>query len=261
MPRRSSARVQRVVLAAMSIATFFCVLELAGRAGLYETSLIPLPSSVARAMERLVRGPFPSDLSATTRRIAAGYLVGSTFGVVLGLATGLLPRVRNLLEPLVQLGRPIPAVALVPVALAWLGIGELAKASIVAWACFFPVWINTHSGVRRVPAELLWTSAVLGANRRRTVLQVIVPWASSFIFVGLRTSLGLAFAAVVVAEMSGASSGLGYRIIASHLAFRTDEMLASIIAIGALGALTDLLFRAAAGRAAPWLGHAETLRP
>jgi len=257
MARRSSIRWQRLALPAVSIALFFSLLEIAGRVGLYETSLVPLPSSVARAMEWLVRGPFFADLSATARRIATGYVVGASLGIILGLATGLLSRVRNLLEPVVQLGRPIPAVALVPLALAWFGIGELAKASIVAWACFFPVWINTHSGVGRVPAELLWTSAVLGANRGRTVLQVVIPWASSFIFVGLRTSLGLAFAAVVVAEMSGASSGLGYRILASHYAFRVDEMLASIIAIGALGALTDLLFRATARHVVPWLGHDE----
>jgi len=260
MTPRSSTRGQRLVIGALSVAVFFCALELSGRAGFYETSLIPLPSSVSLAFERLIRGPLLPDFGATARRIATGYFVGSSLGILVGLATGLLPRVRNLLEPLVQIGRPIPAVALVPLALAWFGIGEFAKASIVAWACFFPVWINTHSGVGRVPDELLWTAAVLGASRRRTVLQVVIPWAGSFILVGLRISLGLAFAATVVAEMSGASSGLGYRILVSHLAFRVDEMLASIIAIGAFGASVDLLFRTAAERLVPWLSQNEILR-
>ena len=148
-----------------------------------------------------------------------------------------------------------------PLALAWFGIGDVAKISIICWACFFPTWISTHSGGGRVPAELLWTSAVLGARRLRIVLQVVVPWASPYIFVGARTSLGLAFAAAVVAEMSGAASGLGYRILSSHLNFRTDEMLASIVVVGALGALADLLLRLSVRRVFPWLGQTGVLFP
>jgi len=253
---------RRVLIGAASVAVFFVALELAGRASLYDTSLVPLPTAVGRAMgELLVDGTLGSDVRATVRRIATGYLVGASLGLVVGLTTGLSTRLRSVIEPLIQLGRPVPAVALVPLALAWFGIGEVAKASIVAWACFFPIWISTHSSVRRVPLELLWTSAVLGANWRRTIVQVVLPWAAPFIFVGLRTSIGLAFAATVVAEMSGASAGVGYRIIASHLAFRVDDMLASIIVVGALGAVADLAFRMAGHRLVPWVDQVDTPGP
>jgi ABC-type nitrate/sulfonate/bicarbonate transport system permease component len=190
----------------------------------------------------------------TLARVTAGFSIGTFAGVFLGRITGLHPSIRIVLNATIQALRPIPAVALIPVVIVLFGIGELAKVMIVAWACFFPVWIATHSAVQRVPRSLLWTAQTLGMPYSSVVRRVIVPWATPFILAGVRTGLGLSFAAVVVAEMSGAGEGLGYRIIESQLVFRYDQMLASIIAIGVTGLLIDVLFRIVVRFKYPWLG-------
>lgn len=230
--------------------------EVAGHAGLIDVALLPVPSAVVRAIgDMAAEHLLVEDTASTIFRITRGFALGAALGVSIGLATGLLRSLRLILEPVVQLLRPIPAVALVPLALVWFGIGEEAKLFIVGWAAFFPTWLNTHSGVQRVPLEFVWTARLLGASRARIVGQVILPWSMPFVFSGARISLGLSFAATVVAEMSGASEGLGYRILASHYAFRPDRMVAGIVLIGLLGAALDLLFRALVRRYGPWIGE------
>jgi NitT/TauT family transport system permease protein len=228
--------------------------EVLATMGLYDVRLLPRPTSVVTAIGQMANeGILWQDIISTFLRVLTGFFIGTTVGFVVGLITGLTQRLRRIVEPIVQVARPIPAVSLIPLAIVWFGVGEVAKLFIVGWACFFPVWVNTHSGVQRVPKEFLWSAAVLGADNKRIVSEVIVPWSLPFVQAGMRVSVGLAFAATVVAEMSGASAGLGFRIITSHLLFQVDRMIGSILLIGALGALIDRLFVVITRRLLPWL--------
>lgn len=238
----------------MSLGSILAIWEVLGIVGTYDVTLLPRPSSVITALTRLaIEGLLWKDLTATSLRIFVGFVAGSSTGFAIGLLTGLVPSVRHFVEPLVQVARPIPAVALIPLAVTWFGVGELAKFFIVAWASFFPVWVNTHLGVQRVPQELTWTATILGASRRRMIVEVVVPWSLPFIQAGIRVALGLAFAATVVAEMSGASAGLGFRIFTSQLVYRNDLMLGAILIVGALGALIDWIFTRGTRAVLPWL--------
>jgi len=251
--KKISAR-QAAVTAACSILSALALWEVAGRAGLFDQRLVPVPSAVAAGLlELALDGTLVDDMAATVLRVACGFVVGTTMGVLLGLLTGLTERGRYIIEPLVQLLRPIPAVALIPIAIAWFGIGETEKIFIVTWASFFPVWLNTHAGVRGVPIELIWTGLTLGAHKRRITLEVIVPAALPHLVTGARVALGLSFAATVVAEISGAAVGLGYRSFIYHAGAQRERMLAAIVVIGIFGALIDRAYQYAIRKAFPWL--------
>lgn len=255
--RKSS--LSKVLVGGSSILMVLLLWEILGRFQVYDVALLPPPSRVATALVNLSNeGILWTDVGITVSRVLAGFALGGTLGFLAGVVTGLSARLRRVFEPIIQIARPIPAVALVPLAIVWFGIGETQKFFIVSWASFFPLWVNTHSGVGRVPRELLWAAETLGAHGNRIVREVIVPWSLPFVYAGVRIALALAFTAAVVAEMSGASSGLGFRIIASHLVFRVDRMIASILMIGALGALFDRILVLSTRKLLPWLEPART---
>src|SRR5439155_13224394 len=160
----------------------------------------------------------------------------------------------QLLGSVIQLARPIPSIGLVSFAIIWFGLGDASKVFLVAWGAFFPIWLNTHLGVREVNRTLVWAAASLGASRRQILLHVVLPAAMSYVVAGVRTAIGIGFVCLVAAEMAGAfGAGLGFRVEASHLVFRTDRMLAALLTLAALGAGCDWLFQAAIRSIAPWV--------
>lgn len=143
--------------------------------------------------------------------------------------------------------RPIPAIALVPVAIVWFGIGDASKFFVIGYAVLLAVWLNTHAGAAGVPQTYLRASATLGSGRVRTFTQVVVPAAAPFIFTGLRLGATVAFLSLVAAELTGASDGIGYRLQEARQFLATDRMFVSLIELGILGALLDIVL--------VWLGR------
>jgi ABC-type nitrate/sulfonate/bicarbonate transport system permease component len=158
--------------------------------------------------------------------------------------------------------RGIPAIAIIPFVLIWFGLGEGSKIAVITWAVFFPVWLNVHLGVRGVPVKYVWIAESLGANGRGILVSVILPAALPAIIAGMRTGIGIAYVALFGAEMTGALAGIGYRIYSSYTVYRVDVMVADLIALGVLAALTDALFAWFARSVFPWIavqsgaGHA-----
>ena len=135
----------------------------------------------------------------------------------------------------------IPAIALVPVAIVWFGIGEGSKYFVVSYTVFLTVWFNTHHGMQYVPETYLRASRTLGASRLREFLTVVLPAAAPHIFAGIRLGVALAFLSLVAAELSGASSGIGFRLQEARQYVRTDRMFSLLILLGILGAFADLI--------------------
>jgi ABC-type nitrate/sulfonate/bicarbonate transport system permease component len=222
-------------------------------AHIVDQRLFPGPDRVLMALLSEAReGILLQDVSATLFRILTGFTIGAAIGFSVGITTALWQRGGPFFEPVLNALRPIPAVSLVPLAIVWFGIGEIQKLFIVSWAAFFPVWINTHIGIRKVPQIMQWTAHVFTHRRRRVVLELLVPFASPFIYAGARIALAFAFSATVVAEMSGANAGLGYRVLSSHVVFAVDRMMASIVVIGLLGFTADRVFASAGRRLFDW---------
>jgi ABC-type nitrate/sulfonate/bicarbonate transport system permease component len=246
--------IEAIGIATTSVVCALVMWELSGRIGLFDPRLVPGPIAVVKGLWAMAtEKTLLDDAIATLFRVLLGFVAGTTFGILAGLITGLIGRGRYVLEPLVQLLRPIPAVALIPIAIAWFGIGELEKIVIVTWASFFPMWVNTHAGIRSVPQVLIWTGLTLGASRARITREIVIPAALPFLISGARVALGLSFAATVVAEMSGAANGLGYRSFINHAGVQRDKMLAAIVVIGVLGAAIDRGYQLAVRKSFPWL--------
>jgi NitT/TauT family transport system permease protein len=146
------------------------------------------------------------------------------------------------LEPFLNLLRPIPAIALVPVAIVWFGIGEGSKYFVISYTVFLAVWLNTHAGASDVASTYIRAARSLGASKFREFFEVIIPASAPHIVVGLRLGAALAFLSLVAAELSGASSGIGFRLQDARQFMRTDRMFVGLIELGILGALLDAVF-------------------
>lgn len=242
-----------ITVAAIGLATFLTVWELSAHLGIYNARLFPPPSAIAQTWWRMaLSGELLTDVAASLRRAAIGFFFAAVAGVSLGLATGSSRWVNAFAGTIVQVLRPVPAVAMVPFAILWFGLGETSKCFLVFWGAFHSIWINTHLGVRQVDKRLTWAALSLGANRRQLVLRILLPGALGNIVAGMRTGIAIAFICLVAAEMAGAFAGLGYRIEASHLVFRADRMLAALATLGALGAIVDAGFAGLVNWLMPW---------
>lgn len=236
-----------------SLAVVLALWELVVAVGLVSARHAPPPSRVAAAgLDLLSSGGLLGDLMISVERALAGYVVGSVVAVAVALATGRSPLIRGLLEPTLQVLRPIPALAWVPFSILWFGIGEGQKVFVIALGVFFPVWLNAHLGVAGTSVRYLNVARTLGATRRDLFLRVSLPAALPLTVAGLRQGIALAFLLLVAAELTGATSGLGALISQAHLLFRPDQMIVGLLLLGALGAVVDFLFARAARRLVHW---------
>ncbi len=241
-------------LLGVGVACFvIAVWETTGYLDFYNVKLLPQPSQIAVAFYHMVRtGEWISDVEASLSRYVVGLLIGVILGVSLGFATGRVKIVYDAVAPLMNFLRSTPSVALVPLSIVLLGIGEVGKDFVIAWGVTFPVWIGTHTGMRQVTTAYDWAARSLGAQRFRILAEVLLPEALPHIMSGIRIGIATGFFALAAAEMAGASSGVAYRIFAAQQGFQTDEMMVAILTIGALGLVADITFMAFARRVAPW---------
>lgn len=252
--RRSPALTMPTWLISLgSLALLMTLWELAVAVGLVSPRELPPPSQVAEAgWTLLTTQNLLSDVAISVGRALVGFVLGSAVAIVVALGTGRSAPVRRLLEPALQVLRPIPALAWVPFSILWFGIGEGQKVFVIALGVFFPVWLNTHLGVARTPQRYLNVARTLGATRRDLFLRVSLPAALPLTVAGLRQGIALAFLLLVAAELTGATAGLGALISQAHLLFRPDLMIVGLMALGVLGASVDFLFARTARRLVPW---------
>ena len=238
---------------ALPVIAFMLLWEFTSRMEVVNPRLFPAPTIVFSALVEWVRsGELWRDVTASYWRMFVGYLFGGVLGVMLGMITGRNRLINRSLSSLIQLFRPLPPVAIIPLIIVWLGIGDTAKIFSIAFAVFFPVWINTHLGASSVAPIYLWSAQTLCQSKVKIALRVLFPAVLPSIVAGLRTAIATAFIMVYVAEIAGASSGIGYRISVMHLAYRIDKMMAALLILALAGALADFLFAQAIRRAFPW---------
>jgi NitT/TauT family transport system permease protein len=186
-------------------------------------------------------GELVRDAAMSLMRIAVGFGIGASLALPLGLLMGARPRVYELLNPLVQILRPIPPIAFIPLAILWFGLGNPPAFFLICLGAFFPVLMNTIAGVRNVDAIYLRAARNLGASEWTLFRRVMVPAAMPYILTGVRVGIGVAFICVIVAEMIAVNSGLGYRILEAREYFWSDKVIAGMISIGLAGLGIDFL--------------------
>lgn len=200
-----------------------------------------------------VAGKWLSALGASVSRVALGFVIGTVLGVLLGLISGISWVGRRMVDPSVNAIRPISVTAWVPLALIIFGIGYRPAIFLTALATFFPVYVNTLSGARYAEGKLVQAAQMLGARSSQITFRVVLPAALPNIVVGMRVAAAIAWTTVVVAEMLGAKSGLGYTLMYSYSQFKFDYVVAAMISIGAAGFATDKLLEYLAERRMSWV--------
>ncbi|MFW6323573.1 MAG: ABC transporter permease, partial [Desulfovibrionales bacterium] len=186
-------------------------------------------------------GRFTSDAVASLGRVLAGFGLAAAFGIPLGLFSGRSSLFRDFISGFLNAVRAVPGIAWLPLALVWLGIGFKTTVFLVALAGFFPIYLSTASAVRQVDPLLLRAGAMLGFGRIRSTLQILVPAAMGPIMSGLRLGLGIAFAYLVLGELTGVPNGLGAVIMDARLLGRVDMIIVGLLLIAIIGRMSDLI--------------------
>ncbi|GIF12731.1 ABC transporter permease [Actinoplanes teichomyceticus] len=193
-----------------------------------------------------------ADVAPSLLRLVAGYLSAALIGVGLGVAVGLHPRLRAVLEPVLEFFRAIPPPVLVPVIMLFAGIGDGMKVIVIVFGCVWPILLNTVEGVRATDSVVLDTARAYGVTGPARLTRVLLPSASPRIAAGLRQALSIAIILMVISEMFASSNGLGFAIVQFQRSFAIPEMWSGIILLGLLGFALSLLFRLAERRALRW---------
>jgi len=214
--------------------------ELVSDIGNISATMLPSPISVVAQFVRLtMNGELFEHIGISVYRAAQGFLLGSIAGLLIGLSTGLGKLVERTLDPSLQLIRTIPLLSLIPLFILWFGIGEFSKVLMIALGAFFPVYLNTFLGIRSVDLKLFEVSCIFQYTRWQLLCKMIIPAALPNILLGVRLSLGISWLVLVVAEMMGASAGVGYMIQDARGYSQTDVVFVGIIIFAVVGKFSD----------------------
>jgi ABC-type nitrate/sulfonate/bicarbonate transport system permease component len=220
---------------------------------IFNPILLPAPHTVLLAGVQLVRsGELQRDILASMSRVIQGFLLAAVVGVAVGTAVGRSRRLEQLVEPTIELLRPIPPLAFLPMMVLWFGIGEMSKIAFIAYAAFFPIFTTTLEGIKYVDPLLIRAASSLGASERDIFRYVVLPAALPNIITGLRIGFGLSFFVIVAAEFIAADSGLGFLIDDARTFFLVSNMLLGAAVIGAIGFTFNTLLRRLEARLLRW---------
>lgn len=222
---------------------------------------MPLPTKVLVAGAQMIAdGDLPLAILQSLGRVFAGFAIAALIAIPLGLAMGHMRAVERNVDPLVESFRPIAAIAILPLAILWLGTGTAAAVMIVAYAAFFPIVVNTVAGTKRVNPTLLQAAATMGLTRFTTIRTVLVPAALPSIGVGLRIGMGVAWTAIVAAELAvgakaggGGSGGIGQMMFVFYAySIELNRIIVCMIGVGLVAFLLDRALRLLLRLSMPW---------
>jgi ABC-type nitrate/sulfonate/bicarbonate transport system permease component len=216
-------------------------------------NIFPPPSAVLKiAWDLLSNGELVRHAAYSLGRVATGFVLACGVGVPLGLTMGAWPAWRRQVSVVVEVLRPIPPFAWIPIGLLWFGVGDTQSVFVIFIASVFPIVLNTVFGVDSVDPVLKRSALSLGASRLRLFLRVVLPAALPQIIVGMRISLGFAWMVLVASELIGSTSGLGHLILDSRNLGLPSLAFMGMLVIGLIGYLLDVAIRAAERVLLPW---------
>jgi ABC-type nitrate/sulfonate/bicarbonate transport system, permease component len=241
--RMTRLRAGRLLIATVSVIAGVIIWEVAALVVHVPTLLASPVDTLSEFVRTLGSGTLWVNIGASLSRIFVGFALGGIIGAPLGIAMASFSWVRVVVQPYIQLFRFIPPIAILPLFIIWMGIGEISKYAVIAFATLFIVVINSMAGVVAVPPARIRAAQTLGFHRFDIVRRVVIPSAVPFVVTGLRLAMGNSFAVVVAAEMVSANSGLGYMILTAQAFFETAVAFVGLLSLSILGLLFDALFR------------------
>jgi ABC-type nitrate/sulfonate/bicarbonate transport system permease component len=214
--------------------------------------LMPAPTNIAKtAAAMIVSGELLYNLLASLRREATAFLFAAT-AIPLGMAMGWWRVVYDQVNPVMEILRPIPPLAWIPLSILWFGLGDEQNEFIIFLGMFFPILVNTVVGVKNIDPNLVRAARSLGAPERKVLWRVVLQGALPQIITGVRIGLGVGWMALVAAELVGANSGLGFLINDARSMLRTDTIAVGMLTIGIIGLVIDTAIRVLSRRLLPW---------
>lgn len=227
--------------------------QIAAQKGKINVQLFPSPLKIWQAFVKSVQnGKLQANILISLKRVLIGYIYGAVLGVVVGILLGLSKKAYRLCSFLLEILRPIPIIAWVPVLIMILGIGEVSKVIVIMIGSFWAIFLNTYDGIRSVDSKYLEVSSMFMKTRTETVLRVMLPAALPGIFTGLRIGIGSAWISVIGAELIASSAGLGYMISYSREMAQPANMYVAVFIIGIIGYLINALLKLIEKRALRW---------
>ena len=237
--------------------------ELAGRGGYLSAGILPWPSLAAKGWYtwafgevglglNAYSGSWVSNVVNSAERVFQGYGLAILIGVPLGVMIGWSRSFARSVDPTLQALRPVPITAWLPFSIALFGIRDMGAISLIALGAFYPIVVNSAHGARDVNKNLVRAAQMLGATRMQILTRVVFRSALPAIFTGLRLGMGIAWTAVIVAEMVAVKSGLGYVLWDAYYVGRMDIVIADMISIGVLGFLCDRFILFVESRMLTW---------
>lgn len=243
-----------------SIAFFLLVWWLVTAMGWVKPLFVPSPGAILAKFTDVWQNGFTNTsflehVAVSTARVFGAFLLACLVGVPLGLAMGMSPLVRGLLDPPIEFYRPIPPLAYLPLMIIWFGIGEASKVLLIFLAVFAPVALGARSGVKSAAIEQIHAAYSFGATRWQVMRHVIMPAALPEILTAMRIGIGFGWTTLVAAEMVAATEGLGYMVLSASQFLQTSTVIMGIIVIAAIAYAFDLLMRWVERRIVPWKGR------
>ena len=237
------------VLGIEAAATVLVAWELAARFLWRDAQVLPAPTqAIAAAVTVLTPAELALHVGASLWRILAGFALGAIAGVGLGVATGWYPALARLVRPFVEILRPIPPLAWIPLAIVWFGIGEASKVFVIFLGAFFPIFTNAWRGMRSIPPVLLAAARTMDVDGPALLWKVALPAALPDIATGLRVGFGLSFGILVAAELIAADSGMGFLVMHSRQLGQLGIAIFAILLIGVVTLVADAALAAALKR-------------
>lgn len=224
----------------------------------YLLPMAPYDSAAGSWLAWSVSGELPHDTISSLYRVTVGFLLGAALALPLGLLMGASQRIYAWCNPLLQVLRPIPPIAYIPLAILWFGLGNAPAVFLIALGAFFPVLMNTIAGVRQVDAIYIRAARNLGVGPVTMFVAVMLPAAVPYILAGVRIGIGTAFIVVIVSEMIAVNNGLGFRILEAREYFWSDKIIAGMVSIGMLGLAIDILMNKLNNHLLRWHRGLET---
>jgi NitT/TauT family transport system permease protein len=233
---------------------FLLFWQAASTLGWVDPRFVPSPVTVLQTLQDWMFGQLGTTTYSGTwfahtansaYRVFGGFAMAAIVGVVLGCLIGWFRPVADLIDPIIQMMRPIPITSWVPFAVIFFGIRDASAFFLIALGAFFPIVVNTAAGVAGTPKLLVRAARMLGIRPYMVLPRVVLPGAMPFIFTGLRLGIGLAWVLVIVAEMMAVKSGLGFVMWDAYYFLRLDIIIAAMLSVGVLGFLSDLVIQLA----------------
>ncbi|GGI45217.1 sulfonate ABC transporter permease [Paenibacillus marchantiophytorum] len=241
---RVKQRIYRTLLGALVPIIVLIAWQVLGQLGIISSLLFPTPIRIISAGIRLIQtGELYDNIKISVVRALSGFVLGGSLGLAFGIFVGLFRKTERALDPTVQMIRMVPHLAIAPLFILWFGIGETAKVLLIAKGAFFPLYINAFLGIRGVDNKLFDVTRVLGFSKWKQIIRLTIPGALPHILLGVRISLGVSWLGLVVAELMGSTSGIGYMMSDARQFSKTPVVFVGILIFAVFGIVADSAVR------------------